>query len=140
MAQHRSNMWRAFHTELLENWFKRWERQFIHPKLPSFNFWWLLVLAGIVYSTVKRRRWLIFLAWVSLYVVGYAVLGVAGYPWYQLPIQFALYIFTALGLISIADVVAKKGGFRIPRALVSAAFMIVVCYLLIGPRIRGVRH
>lgn len=89
--------------ERLVLWVPQWGRQFAFRDVPMINFWWILILVGIASAVARKRRWLIYLVWIVLYVLGYTLLRVSAYWWYQLPILFVLNIYFALGLIQGVD-------------------------------------
>jgi len=135
MAQGQSGLWLSFPTRLLQ-WAPQWESQFAPENLAILNFWWLLVIIGLGQAVTRKRKWLLLLAWMGMYVAGYTALQVAGYWWYQLPILFVLEIFAALGLIKIVEVTAGlKGRFRLVGRVAPVVIVGLVAFLLIEPRI-----
>jgi len=141
MAQEQSGLWLSFPERLLE-WIPLWERQFALGHLSILNIWWLLVIIGLGSSIIEKRRWLLFLAWIGMYIAGYTALQVAGYWWYQLPILFVLQLFAALGLVRITEAAARAMG-RHRKAMRVAPIIIIlpVLLLLIKPRVnRALTH
>lgn len=62
-------------------------------------FYWLhgvLAMLGLVYASVKARRWLPLLAWGVMYFIAYSLLGVSRYVWYYAPLVPV--VLTAVGL------------------------------------------
>lgn len=114
-AQGQSGLWRSLPHRLLKEWLPTWGQQFAIPGYPFFSLWWVMVLIGLVSAALFRRRWLVFGAWIVLYIGGYALLQVSAYWWYQLPILFVLHLFFALGLIQSLEWLV---GSRRPRAAV----------------------
>lgn len=102
-AQVQTNLWQPFQVRLLKEWVPSWGAEFRLVDNTWLNIWWLTIIVGLVISALKRCKWLIFLAWIASYIVGYSILGVAGYYWYSLPVLFVAQLFFALGLISVIE-------------------------------------
>lgn len=94
---------------LIYDWAPAWGVSLSLTSIPYLNFWWLLVLTGVITTIIRKHKWLIFLIWIFLYILGYTWLGVATYWWYQIPIVFIAQIFLALGLIEVVDWVHRMG-------------------------------
>lgn len=88
---------------LIREWLPAWGRNFRIATLPAFNLWWISTLAGLFSSLVRRSRWLILGAWIILYALGYTLLKVAAYYWYQIPILFVMNLFAGIGLLVFMD-------------------------------------
>ncbi|MFN8492000.1 MAG: hypothetical protein U0350_30645 [Caldilineaceae bacterium] len=100
---------KAFLARLWQEWLPGWELQFVLFHWPMLNLWWWLVSIGVITALLKQRRWLIFVVWLGLYIVGYTILHVSAYWWYQLPILFVCQLFAALGLITcVTFLVTRK--------------------------------
>ena len=139
MAQGQSGLWLSFPTRLLR-WIPQWEEQFAPAELPILNFWWLLVLIGTVVVFTRRKKWLLLLAWMGVYITGYTLLQVAGYWWYQLPILFVLQILAAMGLIRVVEAARGIGGHTPWKGRVTAAILVLFTVgLLLAPRIDQVQ-
>jgi len=102
-AQGQSGIWPSFPQRLIQEWIPNWGSQFKVAGFPFLNWWWLLIIIGVGFAIVQKRKWLVFIGWIILYITGYTILQVAAYWWYQLPILFILQIFFALGLIKFLD-------------------------------------
>jgi hypothetical protein len=112
--------------EALVGWMMRWwywERSELVYIRPVF---WIFILAGSVYAVRKNRKWLVVVAWTFLYTIGYTVLQVQAYWWYQLPIYFLALTLTGLGLISIIE----KAVTFLPRKWPVAAAIAVTCFVI----------
>jgi len=97
--------WPSFTHELLTHWWRAWGGASVgHPLL---SLWWGLVAVGLVTAFRWRPCWSVFPLWLVGYVGGYAVLGVAGYWWYQVPVFLSLQILFALGLVTCRDVLER---------------------------------
>jgi hypothetical protein len=142
LAEGQTGHWSTFMFRLLNEWMPTWENQFALPCCPRVNLWWLLVATGLVYVLLKKRKWLIFLAWIGMYVAGYTVLRVSAYWWYQLPIRFVLYILAAFGLVGISEVLVAKarGKFRMLGYIVAILLVATVAFLLIRPGVVSTLH
>lgn len=105
-AQAQNVNWRPFWFSLLFDWIPQWSSanslQFL-----SISIWWPIIVFGITAMVLRMRRWLLFVAWILLYIVGYSVLGVTGYEWYQLPILFVMQLIFALGIIEMIDLAGR---------------------------------
>ncbi|MBN2393417.1 MAG: hypothetical protein JXR84_21980 [Anaerolineae bacterium] len=107
IVQGYSGFWTPFLPTLLNTWLPHWWHQFALPCCPKLSIWWLFIIVGLGYVSFKKRHWLILLAWIMLYIGGYALLNVSTYGWYQLPILFVLRIFAAFGLIGIIETIVR---------------------------------
>lgn len=98
--------WPTFTHELLTNWWRTWGGASVgHPLL---SLWWGLVAVGLVAALWWRPRWSLFPLWLVSYTGGYAVLGVAGYWWYQVPIFLSLQVLFALGLVTCWEALEQR--------------------------------
>lgn len=139
MAQKAAGYWKPFLVRLLTEWIFTWEQQFSLFGVSILNVWWGLVFLGLGYVLFKKRQWLIFLIWILLYIVGYTVLDVAAYWWYQLPILFVLQIIVALGLIAFQDYATQLGGkLKLLSYVFPTILAVVVVSLLAHPRVAAV--
>ena len=128
-AQGLAGNWRSLPVRLVLEWIPKWGQQFAIREVPIINFWWVLVLAGTVSAVVRKRKWTIWLLWIALYVLGYTLLRVSAYWWYQLPILFVLNIFFALGLIQgVESLIASK----INRGIAIGASIVFVSVALLN--------
>lgn len=69
-----------------------------------------------------------FACWTGLYILGYSLLRVSAYEWYQLPILFVLNLFFALGTIEIVGILMK---YLKPKVLALATSAILTGLLLV---------
>ena len=137
IAQVDSGLWPSFQDRLLGVWIPGWA---IGPSLgPSFvNLFYVLALAGLVRIARDYPRLLALPLWALAYASGYALLGVPGYPWYRLPIEFVLIVLVAAGL----DGLAALGGSAHPRTwrrLVAHAPVVLVLAWLFWPTLQTIR-
>lgn len=97
MAQGRSGLFHEFWPKFW-NWAGRTVR---------LNWLWVLLLIPAAFGlwrTVRSqsgraaRVLRAYLLWVALYLVGYTILGVAGYHWYSVPVIIAILALGAMGL------------------------------------------
>ncbi|HEY0605940.1 MAG TPA: hypothetical protein VGD58_23655 [Herpetosiphonaceae bacterium] len=136
-AQGQNGMGHPFLARLVQEWLPTWGTRFRLPSLPLINAWWLLIVAGVISAGLRRRAWLIFLGWVLLYVLGYAILGVSAYWWYQLPILFVLNLFFALGVIACVELIVRLVR-RPPLATALSALLVGAVLLNLGlPTVRN---
>ncbi len=97
--------WTSFTHELLTHWWRTWGGASLgHPLL---SVWWGLVAVGLVTALRWRPRWNVFPMWLVGYVGGYAMLGVASYWWYQVPVFLSLHVLSALGLVMCRDMLER---------------------------------
>jgi hypothetical protein len=136
-AQGQSIFWRTLLQRLIHSWMPSWGKEFAIEGLPVINFWWAIVITGIITAFLQRREWLLFLVWIILYVMGYTLLDVAAYWWYQLPILFVLQLFFALGIIQIVQLFNKKIRFRKVALGLSILFVVVLILLLAKPTVNA---
>lgn len=141
MAQKEAGHWKSFPHRLLNEWVPTWGKQFALQGCAVLNLWWVLVIIGVVYVLFKKHQWSLFLIWISFYIIGYTVLEVAAYWWYQLPILFVLQIMAALGLIAIEESFAKLNR-KIRRFGYACSIILtmLVVMLLAGPRVKMTLH
>nr|HID14370.1 hypothetical protein [Anaerolineae bacterium] len=93
-----------------------------------------LVGTGVVYALVRRREWMLFLAWPALYFVAYTVLGVSRYFWYYAPLVPGFVAAVGLGAAACA------GGLRriLQRPRWAQAVVLVGLLALTAQQGRGV--
>lgn len=131
---------RPFLQRLVQEWLPSWGRALALEGRPYVSGWWLLVGLGIMIVWLKRRKWLIFLAWIVLYIVGYTALQVSAYWWYQLPVHFVAQLLVALGLIAIVNWLRSiEAGLWVRVGLI-AVVLISTIGLLTKSKIQAVRH
>ncbi|NIM01176.1 MAG: hypothetical protein GTN89_10075 [Acidobacteria bacterium] len=139
IAQVDSGLWPAFQTRLIGDWVPGWK---IGPSLgPAlFNVFFLLAIAGLVRAAREHPRLLILPVWGLAYGAGYALLGVPGYPWYRLPIEFVLIVLVGIGLGGLAALCGADHtqAWRRRAAFVPGAVAIVV--LALGGSLEDIRR
>lgn len=91
-------MGNLFIERLANEWFPMWGRQFRLGGFSWQSYWWIYVGAGVIISFVYRRQWLLFLGWIITFILGYTLLQVTGYWWYQYPVIHVLNIFFSVGV------------------------------------------
>jgi hypothetical protein len=77
-------------------------------------------------------------AWALAYGSGYALLGVPGYPWYRLPLEFVLIVLLAVGLEGLASVCGSAHA-QTWRRLVAYVPGAIVIGLLFGSTLDAIR-
>lgn len=108
LAQRDSGLWPSFLGGLTE-----WIRAFtiqgsseLFPTLPAapnaIRFMYFIVV-GLPAVLVFFRFWLVPLAWVALYVLGYTILNVPFYHWYVVPVAVGLMILAACGVAGVVE-------------------------------------
>ncbi|KPK12899.1 MAG: hypothetical protein AMJ56_04365 [Anaerolineae bacterium SG8_19] len=118
---------------LTTEWIPGWGNTFAFEAMPFVNFWWIVVIIGFIDVLVRKRRWLILLGWVTLYIIGYTLLNVSSAWWYQLPILFVLNLFFALGIITIVEILTRKLKHRNLALGISFLITILLIFLLSLP-------
>jgi hypothetical protein len=136
-AQGQSDLWRSFPTRLLSEWVPSWGRSFAVQALPFINVWWLVVLIGLADSVLRRRQWLLFVGWISLYILGYTILDVSAYWWYQLPILFVLTLLFGLGLVRSVELLFKHIRRRTLALGLSTILVVVLLLAMAIPTVRA---
>lgn len=136
-AQGQSDLWRSFPTRLVTEWAPSWGTSFAVRTLPFINVWWLMVLLGLAGSIVRRRQWLPFVGWISLYILGYTILDVSAYWWYQLPVLFVLTLLFGLGIVTSAELLIKVIKPRTLALSLSTVLVVVLLLVLVTPTIRA---
>jgi len=132
IAQVESGLWPSFQARLIGDWIPRWG---IGPSLgwPAFNLVYLLAALGIVRLVTRYPRLLVLPAWALAYGVGYSLLGVPGYPWYRLPLEFVLIVLVALA----ADLVSTMTPSRRRLACLPGLALMVALFL---PTLEAIRR
>lgn len=120
---------------LVNEWMPLWRNAFEFGALPLFNFWWLIVLVGFIDAILHKRKWLILVSWIFLYIAGYSLLSVATYWWYQLPVLFVFDLFFALGIIAIIEVLTKYLKSTKLSFALAALFVALLIFLLAKPTV-----
>jgi hypothetical protein len=132
-AQRQSTLWRPFLQRLIQEWMPLWGRSFKLGSLPFFNFWWIIVLIGLGDVLIQKQRWLILVGWILLYILGYTILNVSAYWWYQLPILFVLNLLFGLGSVRIVTFLDKAIKSRRVFLGASAIFILTISFVLARP-------
>ncbi|MGC9467692.1 MAG: hypothetical protein ACP5HS_03810 [Anaerolineae bacterium] len=88
----------AFLHRLVSEWMPCWGARFQIMGFSLKGLWWVLLVLGVVVILIGRRRWLVFIGWTLAYILGYTVLRVSPYWWYQFPVHFVAQIMVAWGL------------------------------------------
>lgn len=99
MQQGRSGGWDLnFFTGLLPAW-QEW-----HVGISPL-FWWLVPVCaiGLWAAFTRARVWLIWPAWLALYVIGYSLLNIPSYYWHYAPLVPALAMLAGLGLATLGE-------------------------------------
>ena len=86
-----NNIIYTFFHYLTTKWISIW--------IERYNVLWFMFVIGLFDSFTHNRKRLIWIVWISVYILGYSLLNVAGYDWYRLPIIFVLKVFAGFGLI-----------------------------------------
>jgi len=141
VAQGRSGLWQPFVPELFTRWLPQWSSVW-GPEQPVFlNPIWWLVLLGLGAVLWTDRRWLVIVAWIIGYVVGYGLLGVPSYPWYSLPVTFVAALMAGLGVVRLPRLLGRLG---VPYSRVRLGVAVLVgCWMLAAawlPRVDVVRE
>jgi hypothetical protein len=131
-AQKQTQIWQPFYREMIRQWLPNWGSLFDVSPLPRRVAWWLLIALGAL-SFRRQRPWQAIGLWITLYVVGYSLLGVAAYPWYQLPILFVLHLFLALGVIRCICFLQRRIRFAPIMFVLSLAVVWFFAYALASP-------
>lgn len=136
-AQDQTGLWSPFWKRLVNQWIPTWGQPFIVAGLPLFNLWWVIILIGIVTALFQRARWLLFVGWIILYILGYVLIKVSAYWWYELPILFVLNLFFSLGIIKVIEILRKH--IKSPILFLSFSILIIglIIFLLAMPTIKG---
>lgn len=108
LAQVSSGLWAPFPVRLFEQWLPGWYLAPSGGVVAAIVAYVCVGLGLVKISTGVRRMW-VFPAWGLVYCVGYASLGVPGYPWYRLPLELVLTILAGLGLACVGHRL-KVGG------------------------------
>lgn len=140
VAQRDSGFWPGFSHGLIE-WLRGFTMQgssTLYPFLPAapnaIRFM-LFVTMGVP-ALYIFRFWLLPLAWVTLYLLGYHLLDVPFYHWYIVPAVFGLMILAASGVAGVvAFVAALYRRFGSLGASWVAGTLSALCILALSPGI-----
>ena len=137
IAQVDSGLWPAFQTRLINDWVPGWT---IGPSFgfAVLNLFFLLAAAGLVRIARNHPRLSVLPLWAVAYGSGYALLGVPGYPWYRLPIEFVLIVLLAVGLDGLASVCGSTHALTWRRWVAHVPGAVVVV-LLFGSTLAEIR-
>jgi len=130
-AQGQNGLGRPFFQRLTVEWMPLWGKSF--EILPFVNLWWIVVLIGLADALLQNRRWLILTGWIALYILGYILLNVAAYWWYQLPILFVLNLFFGLGIVKVVEILIRHIKPRRFSLSISIIFVLVFVWVLAKP-------
>ena len=138
VAQGQSGIWPLFFPRLITEWMPHWSARLSWLGIDEISLWYPLILLGI-YSLLKSYRKLLPLPlWGLLYVLGYTILGVAGYSWYGFLVHFTMVILFALGLFQVCQWIRLTRLRASGRVLLSALLILAALGPKIPSRIRGV--
>ena len=137
IAQVDSGLWPAFQTRLIGDWIPGWK---IGPSLgfTLLNLFFVLAAFGLLRIARNYPRLLVLPLWALAYGSGYALLGVPGYPWYRLPIEFVLIVLVAVGLEGVTSICGSAHT-QTWRRLVAHVPGAVVIVLLFGSTLDAIR-
>lgn len=136
LAQQEAGLFGIWARALFVEYMPQWERQFLPQGWSAaLNIWWIVTLFGIGYVIYKHRRWIIFFAWLVLFVAGYAVLGVPNYTHYQEIARFVFLLGTGFGLAGLIELSLKVSlKFRGKALAAAACFSCLFLALMFAPR------
>ncbi|MFC2055515.1 hypothetical protein ACFLV7_14645 [Chloroflexota bacterium] len=79
------------------------------PFASNWFFWFeaLLALVGFIFMAMRARIWLLFIAWIGLYIIAFSLLGVSRYYWYYAPIIPGFVVLAGLGITALANLVDR---------------------------------
>ncbi len=60
-------------------------------------------LLGLLWASLRARRWLLFLSWGGVYFVAYTLLGVSRYYWYYAPFVPLIVVLAGLGITGLVS-------------------------------------
>jgi hypothetical protein len=127
-AQGQNSFSRPFLQRLVNEWMPLWGKRF--GVLPAISFWWLFVLVGFIDVLLRKRRWLMLVGWITLYILGYSLLKVSAYWWYQLPILFVLNLLFGLGIVKIVELLLAHIKPRNLSLGISVLFILLLVVML----------
>lgn len=131
---------RPFVVRLFQEWIPAWGHTTGFDHWAVVTLWWLLVAIGLASAVQHRRRWLVLLAWAMLYSLGYTMLGVAGYAWYQIPLLFVARLFLGLGLIATIEFLLARRWPAVARVSLSVVFATLIVVGLARPTAHDIRY
>jgi len=131
VAQGQTNLWSTFFPTLITRWFNSWGRQF--EIIPGINFYKIITLLGFINILINDRKWLIWIAWIMLYIIGYSLLQVPAYHWYQIPIVFVLNIFFGLGALKIISALIRLAKVYKYTYFLFSIFILAFIWLSVNP-------
>jgi hypothetical protein len=123
----------GFFTRLITEWLPVWGGSLGLARFPYINLWWIFVALGLIYAIFRKRNWLFLACWIALYIIGYSILRVGGYTWYQLPIVFVLTFFFCLGLFAVVEFIQNRLKSPWLALLISTSFIGITFFFLAKP-------
>lgn len=141
LAQRDSGFWAGFSHGMVE-WLRAFTMQgssTLYPNLPAapHAIRFVLFVALGIPALVLFRFWLLPLAWVALYFLGYHLLNVPFYHWYIVPVVFALMILAASGIAGVVALIVRlyRRFSPTPSAAWVTGILAALCVLALLPGI-----
>jgi hypothetical protein len=148
LAQRDSGLWPSF-THGMTEWLRGFTMQGtskLYPGLPAapnaIRFIGFIAL-GIPATLLLFRFWLLPLAWVALYVLGYHLLSVPFYHWYVVPVTFGLMILAGAGVAGVVEALSRvvRRFVAAERASLVTGGLALACLLALSPGVYALlRH
>jgi hypothetical protein len=136
IAQVESGLWAPFASRLAGEWLPGWTAGlrpwFVDP---------LVVLAVIGAALIAWRlpRMAVFVLWGGAFALAYHLLGVPGYPWYRIPVEWTLLLCAGVGLGAAAESAAGADLERTGRRRLVWAVTVVALTVLAVPTVQRIR-
>lgn len=141
LAQRDSGLWPLFTAGMIE-WIKGYTMQgssVIYPTLPAAPHAIRFILFGLLGlpALFLFRFWLLPLAWIVLYALGYHILNVPFYHWYVVPVATGLMILAASGVAGMVVVLSKiyQRMHNAEQVSIVRQGLIVLCLVVLSPGI-----
>jgi hypothetical protein len=135
IAQVESGLWAPFASRLVAEWIPSWtaglQPWFVDPLV-------VLAVIGAMLIAWRLPRMAVLVLWGGAYAGAYHLLGVPGYPWYRIPVEWALLICAGVGLGIAAEAAVGSDPKRRARRWAVAAVTVVALVLLAVPTVRRI--
>lgn len=130
-AQLASQAYLSFADRLWDEWLPLFGKELVFGPIHAFR---ILVAIGVVVAVVRHPRRLLLVAWFAAYVIGYTLLDVAGYVWYQETLRFVSNLFLGFGAVAVVTWVHRRH--RLAGLAAATVATVVAVNALLLPTLR----
>lgn len=133
VAQVESGLWAPFAVRFATEWLPGWAAG-VKPWFVDPMF--VLTALGAVLIAWRFHRLAVFVLWGGAYSLAYHLLGVPGYPWYRLPVEFVLTVCAGVGLGALVGAAWRRDARGRARHVVIVGAVVLALAGLAWPTVR----